>query len=81
MAIQEFDVLVIGGGATGGGVAIDLAWRGLDDLRRNWQVDRTWQPAMAAETRARLYRGCGSKRCSGRCTGWRSRQVSEWASK
>ena len=57
MATQDFDVLVIGGGATGGGVALDLALRGLDDLRRNWQVDRTWQPAMADETRAKLYRG------------------------
>ncbi len=29
MATQDFDVLVIGGGATGGGVALDLALRGL----------------------------------------------------
>lgn len=29
MATQDFDVLIIGGGATGGGVALDLALRGL----------------------------------------------------
>jgi len=28
-----------------------------EDLRDNWQVDKTWYPRMDAETRARLYRG------------------------
>ena len=28
--MQDFDVLIIGGGATGGGTALDLALRGLD---------------------------------------------------
>lgn len=44
------------GAAYAAGLAVGY-WRGLDDLRRNWQVDRTWEPAMALETRARLYRG------------------------
>ena len=44
------------GAAYAAGLAVGY-WRGLDDLRRNWQVDRTWAPAMADETRAKLYRG------------------------
>lgn len=28
-------------------------WEGLDGLRRNWKIDRTWEPAMDAETRDR----------------------------
>jgi glycerol kinase len=44
------------GAAYAAGLAVGY-WRGLDDLRRNWQVDRTWVPAMADETRAKLYRG------------------------
>lgn len=44
------------GAAYAAGLAVGY-WRGLDDLRRNWQVDRTWEPAMALETRAKLYRG------------------------
>ncbi len=80
MATQDFDVLVIGGGATGGGVALDLALRGLDDLRRNWQVDRTWQPAMAAEVQAKLYRS-GRRPWGGRCTGWRNRRIGELVNK
>jgi glycerol kinase len=43
-------------------------WAGLDDLRRNWQVDRTWQPAMGEETRATLYRGW--KKAVGRAMHW-----------
>jgi glycerol kinase len=44
------------GAAYAAGLAVGY-WRGLDDLRRNWQVDRTWQPAMEAASRAKLYRG------------------------
>jgi len=44
------------GAAYAAGLAVGY-WRGLDDLRRNWQIDRTWEPAMAGETRAKLYRG------------------------
>jgi len=46
--------------ALGAAYAAGLAtgyWRDLSDLRRNWGIDRTWQPHMDAETRARLYRG------------------------
>ena len=44
------------GAAYAAGLAVGF-WSGLEDLRRNWQVDRTWQPQMDAETRERLYRG------------------------
>ena len=30
-------------------------WDGLDDLRRNWQEDRRWVPAMDQAERDRLY--------------------------
>jgi glycerol kinase len=44
------------GAAYAAGLAVGY-WRGLDDLRRNWQVDRTWQPAMDEAARKKLYRG------------------------
>ena len=44
------------GAAYAAGLAVGY-WDNLEDLRQNWQVGRTWQPAMADETRAKLYRG------------------------
>jgi glycerol kinase len=44
------------GAAYAAGLAIGF-WNGPEDLRGNWQIDRTWQPAMREEDRARLYRG------------------------
>ena len=32
-------------------------WDGLDDVRRNWALDREFAPQMDEDTRARLYRG------------------------
>lgn len=32
-------------------------WQGLDDVRRNWALDREFKPAMGAEARARGYKG------------------------
>jgi glycerol kinase len=32
-------------------------WQGLDDLRANWAVTRTWTPSMAAEQRDALTEG------------------------
>jgi glycerol kinase len=32
-------------------------WRGLDELRTHWAMDRTFTPSMPAEQRDRLYRG------------------------
>ncbi|MCX6028645.1 MAG: glycerol kinase GlpK [Chloroflexi bacterium] len=55
------------GAAYAAGLAVGY-WRGLDDLRRNWQVDHTWEPAMAAETQAKLYRGW--KKAVGRAMHW-----------
>ncbi|MEQ1788666.1 MAG: FAD-dependent oxidoreductase, partial [Acidimicrobiales bacterium] len=33
------------------------SWDGLDDVRRNWALDREFSPAMGAEPRARGYDG------------------------
>ena len=37
------------GAAYAAGLAVGY-WGSLDELRQNWQVDRTWQPAMGEET-------------------------------
>jgi glycerol kinase len=45
--------------ALGAAYAAGLAtgyWRSLDELVRNWRVDRRWQPSMDPDRRARLYR-------------------------
>jgi len=44
------------GAAYAAGLAVGF-WNDLQDLRRNWQADRIWQPAMSEEQRAHLYRG------------------------
>lgn len=44
--------------ALGAAYAAGLAagfWKNLDELRRNWGMEREWRPAMEASTRARLY--------------------------
>jgi len=43
-------------------------WDGLDDVRRNWALDREFSPAMAAEVRARGYQGW--TRAVQRSLGW-----------
>ena len=43
-------------------------WSSLDDISRNWAMDRAFTPTMAAETRARLYRGW--QRAVERARGW-----------
>jgi glycerol kinase len=55
------------GAAYAAGLAVGF-WDTLDDLRRNWQVGATWQPAMDAQTRATLYRGW--KKAVGRAMHW-----------
>lgn len=42
------------GAAYAAGLAVGF-WKNLDDLRANWQIDKTWQPEMSAETQAELY--------------------------
>ncbi len=57
--------------ALGAAYAAGLAtgfWDSPDDLRQNWQVDKTWQPGMNAELRQRLYRDW--KRAVERTFGW-----------
>jgi glycerol kinase len=49
------------------GLAVGF-WNGLDDISRNWAMDRAFAPTMAAETRARLYRGW--QRAVERARGW-----------
>lgn len=44
------------GAAYAAGLAVGF-WNNLEDLRANWQIDKTWQPQMDTEQRQRLYRG------------------------
>ena len=43
------------GAAYAAGLAVDF-WSGLNDLRQNWEEDKTWQPAMATEIRKKSCR-------------------------
>jgi glycerol kinase len=44
------------GAAYAAGLAVGF-WNNMEDLRANWQVDRTWQSQMDAVTRERMYQG------------------------
>jgi len=44
------------GAAYAAGLATNF-WSNLDDLRANWQIDKTWKPAMEAGDRQKLYSG------------------------
>jgi glycerol kinase len=44
------------GAAYAAGLAVGY-WSTLEELRRNWQADKTWQPHMEKDRRDRLYRG------------------------
>jgi len=44
------------GAAYAAGLAVGY-WDNLDDLRANWQIAKTWEPAMDEATRAKLYKG------------------------
>ncbi|MGL4649899.1 MAG: glycerol kinase GlpK [Caldilineaceae bacterium] len=44
------------GAAYAAGLAVGF-WPNLDALRANWQVDRTWQPAISADARAAGFAG------------------------
>ena len=44
------------GAAYAAGLAVGF-WNDLDDLRSNWEHDKTWQPEMDPESRASLYAG------------------------
>src|SRR4029453_3833853 len=43
------------GAAYAAGLAIGF-WKGLDDLRSNWQTDKIWHPAMSQEKREEMHR-------------------------
>ena len=44
------------GAAYAAGLAVGF-WSNLEDLRANWQADKTWEPDMPAEQREQLYKG------------------------
>ncbi len=44
------------GAAYAAGLAVGF-WDNFDDLRANWQIDKTWQPEMDMQTRKGLYAG------------------------
>ncbi len=44
------------GAAYAAGLAVGY-WSNLDDLRSNWQVDKTWEPQMDEATREKLFKG------------------------
>jgi glycerol kinase len=44
------------GAAYAAGLAVGF-WDNLDDLRRNWEADRHWEPAMPEALREQFYRG------------------------
>jgi len=46
------------GAAYAAGLAVGF-WENTDALKRNWDIDRTFQPTMAEPTRQRLYAGWG----------------------
>ena len=47
-------------------------WDGLDDVRRNWALDREFGPAMAARRRSRLQ---GWRKAVTRAQGWATEEV------
>ena len=55
------------GAAYAAGLAVGF-WENLEDLRANWQVDKTWQPKMDSARREHLYRGW--KKAVERTFGW-----------
>jgi glycerol kinase len=44
------------GAAYAAGLAVGF-WGDLEDTRENWQIDKTWEPVMEEEKRAKLYKG------------------------
>jgi glycerol kinase len=44
------------GAAYAAGLAVGF-WEKVEDLRANWQVDKTWEPKMDDQTRERLFMG------------------------
>jgi glycerol kinase len=42
------------GAAYAAGLAVGF-WEGLEELRQNWAIDRTWRPTMASKVRKKYY--------------------------
>jgi len=49
------------------GLAVGF-WRSLDEVRRNWRVEKVFRPSMNPEKREKLYRGW--KAAVKRALGW-----------
>ena len=43
------------GAAYAAGLAVNF-WKGTDELRRNWQADKSWQSSMSEKDRESLYK-------------------------
>ncbi len=54
-----FETTSLGAGYLAG-LAVGL-WKSLDEIARNWKLDRVFKPRMDLETRERLYRGVGGQ--------------------
>jgi glycerol kinase len=59
------------GAAYAAGLATGL-WSGLEDLRANWDIDRTFEPTWGEESRAQGYKGW--KKAVDRSRGWIERE-------
>jgi glycerol kinase len=44
------------GASYAAGLAVGF-WNNTDEMRENWQVDKTWEPKMDEATREKLYKG------------------------
>ena len=55
------------GAAYAAGLAVGV-WRGVEELRKHWTVDRTWTPQMGAEQRDKYYKSW--KKAVTRSFGW-----------
>ena len=55
------------GAAYAAGLAVGM-WRGVEELREHWAVDRSWTPKMSAEQRANYYKSW--KKAVARSFGW-----------
>ena len=55
----RYNLVPIAGGNTGVQMAgwFNKEINGLDDLRANWRMDKTWEPQMNEDTRERLFAG------------------------
>jgi hypothetical protein len=56
LARRLVELFAAGGKGYAAGLAVGY-WTNQEDLRQNWQIDKTYEPNMDEETRAKLYKG------------------------